>query len=51
MVFFFEFYFEEEKNQFYVKVYRLEFDVFDDKLVEVIEYLGRFFGGKLYLDL
>lgn len=42
---------QEEMNEFYVKVYRLQFDVFYDKLVEVIEYLDRFVGGKLYLNL
>lgn len=43
--------FEEEKNQSYVKAYRSEFDVPDDKLVEAFEYLGRLPGGKLYSDL
>lgn len=42
---------EEEMNQSYVKAYRSEFDVPDDKLVEAIEYLGRLPGGKLYSDL
>lgn len=37
--------FEEEKNRSYVKAYRSEFDVPDDKLVEAIEYLGRLPGG------
>lgn len=42
---------EEEMNQSYVKAYRSEFDVPDDKLVEAIEYLGRLVGGKLYSEL
>lgn len=42
---------EEEMNQSYVKAYRSQFDVPDDKLVEAFKYMVRLVGGRLHLNL